>query len=346
MTDWKKRLDDAASGIGRGIRKAADGARKVAGIGVGEIILGGSRRARRGGLYRGTIELRLSEPVDESTLELTLYGKKTRLVVERLRQGAASRETITVFKRVTEVSPHGTHDSGSFDFEIEVPRDTGGPEIDGWLGDAVRAVQALKSLTESEIRWSLEARLKIPWRRDVTKTVDLSIEDGLGGAPPPRAKKTGVRAAPIPVGQWRASLDSALEQLVDGGARVIRADIRGPVDFAEVAPVVAIHPDLDPRVLTFYGLGDGVDVEIERGGETRRLVIPRFAELFEPGAAAPFRLARSEDIHRERDPILVAALDAAGSDRTWWVVRDRVPRLLGWEEMLGAALEHLLKSRA
>ena len=176
MADWKKWMDGAAESVGRGLRGAADGARKVVGIGVGKISIDGPQRAYRGDQYCGEVILELSEPIEDSTLEVSLEATRKRITIEKNNGRTGTRTvTDTVFKRVVQVSQAGTHESGTYPFEIDVPSEESEIEVEGWLGNAVRAAQALKAMTEGELRWSVIATLEVPWRRNLKTKIPVTL---------------------------------------------------------------------------------------------------------------------------------------------------------------------------
>ena len=48
-------------------------------------------------------------------------------------------------------------------------------DVDGVLGDAVRVAQSLHSMTATPIEWTLVGFLDIPWKRNLSKQIDVSV---------------------------------------------------------------------------------------------------------------------------------------------------------------------------
>ncbi|HVI01090.1 MAG TPA: hypothetical protein VM869_20370 [Enhygromyxa sp.] len=186
MPDWKKLLDttkkqvgEGAKIAGQGLRQAADEARKVAGIGVGSITLEPTRSSYElGDTIRGTLKLQLSEPTPAKRLVVTLRATRKRYVVQRGSDGRSSpvQRNETIVEHEVELGGERTYESGTHSFTVHIPdRIAAKVEIDGMLGDALRAAQTLRSMTESPIHWTLTGFLDIPWKRNVSKQIDLSI---------------------------------------------------------------------------------------------------------------------------------------------------------------------------
>ncbi len=187
MPDWKKLFDsaveqvgEAADVAGQGLRRAADEAKKVAGIGVGSIEIAPDRSAYRlGDGVRGTISLKLAEPIPSRRLVVALRATRKRLGVS-----SSGGKTTPVQKHETiidheiEVSGEQTYETGSHYFALHVP-DRVDPEIrvKGPLGDLLEGVQAVRSMTDSPIKWTLVAFLDIPWKRNLSKSIDLTIRE-------------------------------------------------------------------------------------------------------------------------------------------------------------------------
>ena len=283
MADWKKLLDSTRDGLEQSVRtagdaltQAADGARKVAGIGVGSIAIAPEHnRYCLGDTVRGSLTLELSEPTPARHLSVTLRATRKRLALENLgrRGGARRMETEVAFEHIIEVRGEQTFESGQFSFDVDIPTEIDPPvEIGGLLGDALRGAAALKSMTESKLRWKLIATLEIPWKRNVQHEIDVAVRmEQRPPAPPapPRPEPKSASAAsiptavPLPTG-WIEAMDRCLAQLRTRGWVVIHHHVPPPVSSATVMGVLARHPDLDPEILQFYGVMDGLEIVVGR----------------------------------------------------------------------------------
>lgn len=204
MPDWKKLFETTKEQVGEGVKvagqglrvaaeeakkvagvaaeeakKAAGEAKKVAGIGVGTIVLTPSRSGYElGDTIHGTLELQLSEPVPAKRLVVALRATRKRYVKQRGSDGRVSpvQRDETLVDHEVELAGERTYQSGVHRFTVPIPaRMDAKVEIDGLLGDALRAAQTLRSMTESPIRWKLVAFLDIPWKRNLSKEIDLAI---------------------------------------------------------------------------------------------------------------------------------------------------------------------------
>jgi hypothetical protein len=193
MPDWKKLLDTAKTQVGegaklvgegakvagQGLRQAADEARKVAGIGVGSISIEPTRSSYElGDTIRGILKLQLTEPVPAKRLIVVLRATRKRTVIERGSDGRTSpvQRNETLVEHEVELGGQRTYESGTHQFTVPIPnRIDAKVELDGMIGDALRAAQAIRSMTQSPIHWTLTAVLDIPWKRNISKHIDLSI---------------------------------------------------------------------------------------------------------------------------------------------------------------------------
>lgn len=187
MPDWKKLLDDAvgqmgeaAEVAGQGLRRAADEAKKVAGIGVGTVEISPDRSAYRlGDVVRGTVSLKLTEPIPARRLVVALRATRKRLSVKTTNgKTAPVQQQQTIVDHEIDVGGEQTYETGSHYFALHVP-DRIDPEIKvkGPLGDLLEGVQAVRSMTDSPIKWTLVAFLDIPWKRNLSKTIDLTVRE-------------------------------------------------------------------------------------------------------------------------------------------------------------------------
>lgn len=187
MPDWKKLLDSATEQVGEGmkiagagLKQAAGEAKKVAGIGVGAITLEPSRSSYElGDTINGTVRLQLTEPIPAKRLVVTLRATRKRYVAQRSSDGrvAPVQRTETLVEHEVELGGERSYDSGAHSFTVRVPaRIDAKLDVGGKLGDVLQAAQAFKSMTESPIRWKLVACLDIPWKRNLTKEIDVSVQ--------------------------------------------------------------------------------------------------------------------------------------------------------------------------
>jgi hypothetical protein len=186
MPDWKKLLEttkaqvgEGAKIAGQGLRQAADEARKVAGIKVGSITIEPTRSSYElGDTIRGIVKLQLTEPIPAKRLVVALRATRKRYVVQRGSDGRSGpvQRSETLVEHEVELGGERSYDSGTQQFTIHVPaRIDAKLDLDGVIGDALRAAQALRSMTESPIHWTLTAFLDIPWKRNLSKQIDLSV---------------------------------------------------------------------------------------------------------------------------------------------------------------------------
>ena len=188
VPDWKKLFDTATEKAGEGLKVAGEGlrtatdeARKVAGINVGTITLTPGRSIYSlGDTILGTIELDLTEPIPARRLVVALEATRKRMTAQRRSDGRVSpvQKTETLVDHKVEVAGEQTFHSGQHRFEIHVPTTIEAKvDVGGTLGDVINAAQAVRSMTSSPVRWKLKAYLDIPWKRNLSKDIDLSVRE-------------------------------------------------------------------------------------------------------------------------------------------------------------------------
>ncbi|EDM76466.1 hypothetical protein PPSIR1_00867 [Plesiocystis pacifica SIR-1] len=188
VPDWKKLLDTAAEKAGEGLKVAGEGlrtatdeARKVAGINVGTITLKPSRTSYSlGDTIAGTVELNLTEPIPARRLVVALVATRKRMTAQRGSDGrvAPVQRTETLVDHQVDVEGEQSFVSGRHRFAIHIPDSIEAKvDVGGTLGDVLNAAQAVRSMTASPIRWKLRAYLDIPWKRNLSKAIDLSVRD-------------------------------------------------------------------------------------------------------------------------------------------------------------------------
>ncbi|MEM6993399.1 MAG: hypothetical protein AAF721_22995 [Myxococcota bacterium] len=373
MADWKKLLDSAVGQVGAGakaageglrdatdgLRQVADDARKVAGIGVGEIGISIVLGARIGGKLHGHVTLDLPEPIPAKRLVITLQAWRTRIPIENLRNKQATtlaRESVYILAQ--DIADERTFESGRFPFTFDIPDEPTEIEVDGLLGEAVKAARAFKGLTEGELRWELEAHLEIPWKRNLHKKVRISIgaakpDESPPPAPPqpdppkpPPQKKRFVPPPPVslPAG-WGEALDACLAHVRRRGGVVIHQFVPPPADPRAVMAALQRFPDLSPDLLTWYGVMNGLQliVGMPRAAESEYASIRLAASIAgEYGGALPCGTELSnepkleaalrhdfDDVHdlaRLEIPPLERLLDTDGG---YFAARDGESNILG-----------------
>jgi hypothetical protein len=202
VADWKKLLDDAVSTIGDGVSAAGDGlreladdARKVAGLGRGSIeIVPDRARHRLGDTIEGTLKVTLDEPVAARRLVVALRAHRRRnalgAIAARARDAGPREEMMFEFE--CNVAGEGTFESGEHRFAIDIPTEIDASvQAGGLLGDALRAVKTVDSLTHGQLRWRLTAFLDIPWKRNLSNAIDIAVREDAPDIddeedPPPR----------------------------------------------------------------------------------------------------------------------------------------------------------------
>lgn len=189
MVDWKSRLEKlagdvtdgvkmVATEVGDGLRIAADDAKKVAGIGVGSIELElPKHNYRPGESINGTLRMQLTEPVEAKRLLVALRATRSKVGFERGQDGKHDKVTRneTVHREVIELGGQKLYESGSFAFALFVPEIDAPVEQGGVLGDVLRAAKALDQMRSSPITWTLMGMLEIPWRRNLSKKLPVSV---------------------------------------------------------------------------------------------------------------------------------------------------------------------------
>lgn len=304
LDDAVGQLGEAAQAAGQGLWQVAGEAGKVVGIGVGSIEVRTARSTHRlGETIRGVVSLRLQEPVEASALTVVLRATR-RTRVRGGGQGAAVEDEV-IHEFSVALGGEQVYESGEHEFALELPRELEArAEVGGLLGDAVRAARAFKSMTEGRLRWRLVVTLVIPWKRNLSKAFDVNVLEELGEPevePPPRAKaapktegaasrtepapsKTEPAApkaepvpptaepapSPIPLPHgWTLALSQALCALQGQGWTVIHHWAGAPVRPEVVREVLGRFPDLDPEILLFYGVMDGLELVVGKPREPR-----------------------------------------------------------------------------
>jgi hypothetical protein len=306
VADWKKLLDDAVKHVGDGVQAAGDGlreladdARKVAGIGRGSLeIVPDRARHRLGGTIAGTVKLALTEPIAARRLVVAVKARRKPNALGRIagraRESTPGEETVFDFEST--IAGERIYEGGEHRFAIDLP-DALDPSIDagGLLGDALRAARTVHSLTQGQLRWTLVAFLDIPWKRNLSNSIEIAVRDDASDldddepepAPPPAPEPASARRDAAPPRREAApasgspeperrepaiaatsasdfldALDRCLASLQRRGFTVIHEHHPPPVDPAVVMRVLALHPDLEAELLQFYAVMDGLEIVV------------------------------------------------------------------------------------
>lgn len=182
MSKWFDDIGAGLSKIGKGVRGAADEARKTVGIKVGSARIElAERHFHPGDTIRGTVHLELNEPTEAAKLIVGLRGSRQKIGYEKNASGGKSQttQTETVHDFELELAGEQTYESAEFEFELVVPDDAreAEPEITsgGMVGDVARVVSAIASAGRTTLSWSVYALLDIPWKRGVRASADIAV---------------------------------------------------------------------------------------------------------------------------------------------------------------------------
>ena len=162
-------LRDAAGAM----RQAGNGIRKTVGIGVGRIRILAQKRGVRGQDYEGVVILDLREPVAAEKLTLTLHAWRYRL------GSGGPMDAEVIVRQSVVLAESQTFESGRYRFSVSVP-EAEQPSDEGFGGlaaKAVKVVRKVQALTTNKPEWKLIATLHIPWRRNLSKTVTVDIDE-------------------------------------------------------------------------------------------------------------------------------------------------------------------------
>ena len=172
----------AANEVQDGLRIAAADAKKVAGIGIGQIDLelpGGSA-VQSGDTLSGTLRLTLTEPVEAKRLIVALRATRRQISFERGDDGKHDKVSrkVTLHREVIELGGQRLYEGGDFPFALYLPELGAKVDQGGVLGDVLRAAQALDDMRSSPVEWRLLGMLEIPWRRNLSKKLPISVRAG------------------------------------------------------------------------------------------------------------------------------------------------------------------------
>lgn len=176
---WFKTLEQGVDRVTTEALRVADGARKVAGIGVGTISLELDRsHVHLGDRVEGRLRLALSEPTEATAVRVRLRATRQRTSLSARSNGRAApvRRTETLHDFTAEVGGPGRYKDESFDFSVQLPTELEtNIEADGLIGDVFKVAKGIRSMTESPVVWTLEASVAVSWKRNPRKVIDLSV---------------------------------------------------------------------------------------------------------------------------------------------------------------------------
>lgn len=186
MSKWLEKLDGTVQDVGRGLAQVADEAvrlageaGKVVGYGVGSLELKLARpRVAAGQDVTGIVRLALSQPIEARCVAVTLTATRERTTIER-HDGRPTRvrRTETLFEQTCELAGPGTYRDELFSFAVPTPlRLEDRIEADGVVGDVLNLAHGLRSMTQSPVVWKLHGFLDLAWKRNVTATCDIVVD--------------------------------------------------------------------------------------------------------------------------------------------------------------------------
>lgn len=183
--DLFDKLNSGFTRLGRQVRSGAkelhQGLKQTAGIGVGTMQISLDRfDFRPGDTVAGTVKLALSEPMDAERLVVELLGTRERVSYEKSAAGGQSQKTHTetLCHLERELDGARSYFNESYSFELAIPRDidkSASVTDAGVLGDVARVVQSVTNAHYLPAGWRVVATLDIPWKRNITKKVDISV---------------------------------------------------------------------------------------------------------------------------------------------------------------------------
>jgi len=167
MSDADEYLKKAGSFFTKVGSTVKQTAKHVTGIGRGDIKLEiDVPKAPPGGTLRGRVVLQLAEPTEAKRLIVTLRAQR------RQRQsGSTNPVHVEMYKLDRELAPTQRFENTSFPFELTIPDDA--LELKAAPHPLLEVVKAFAPT--GPVEWQVIARLEIPWGKDFTSSVDVSI---------------------------------------------------------------------------------------------------------------------------------------------------------------------------
>jgi len=163
--DYIKKASSFFSKLGSQVKSTA---KHVTGVGRGDIKLElDVPKAPAGGTLKGRVVMQLAEPTDAKRLVVSLRATR------RQRQsGSTSPVSVELYKFDHELGAAQRYENTSYPFELTVPPDALElkPTASHPLLDVVKAFAPT-----GPIEWQVVARLEIPWGKDFTSAVDVTV---------------------------------------------------------------------------------------------------------------------------------------------------------------------------
>lgn len=185
--DLFSKLNSGFTRLGKQVRDGAKdlhhGLKKTAGIGVGTLQIALDRfDFRPGDTVAGKVKLELTEAMDAERLVVRLIGTRERVSYEKNATGRQSqtKHTETLCDIERELDGARSYLDQDYRFELAIPSDLDkGAKItqDGVLGDVARVVQSVVSAHHMPAAWRVEVTLDVPWKRNVSKKVDITVRE-------------------------------------------------------------------------------------------------------------------------------------------------------------------------
>jgi len=153
----------------------------VVGIGVGKLeLLLVKSDLRAGETIDGRLSLRLEKPLEAKRLVVGVRATEKRDKKVRDADGSTrtETETVTFWELVEELGGKRTYRDDAWDVHLKIPADVLPREAQmpgGFLGDVVRAAQALGVARRRPLSWSVFAVLEIPWKKNLRASRDIVV---------------------------------------------------------------------------------------------------------------------------------------------------------------------------
>jgi hypothetical protein len=191
---WKKigrSVKYEARAVGRTIRRAKNETKKVLGIGIGCIrIHADAMQYRLGDIVDGALLLQLTDPIPASRLVVQIRAFRTekKIVLDSNGRPHTRTSNKTLHQLERQLDGKRTYLSGQqFHFSLQIPsqiesqfqlsKDLSGTRIGNVLSVANAVHQSVRSMTDSTIHWTLSAYLEIPWKVNLTRVVQLNVDN-------------------------------------------------------------------------------------------------------------------------------------------------------------------------
>lgn len=138
----------------------------VLGIGEGKLdIKINNYNFKYGETIKGQVFLELNQPKKAKQLRIVLTA-------ERKQYSGKSTKTITVHRVFISLDGEKEYRTSTYNFEIKIPAYEEKQLPEGLLGDITKAISALSN---TSLRWYLDASLDIPMSMDVSKKIEINV---------------------------------------------------------------------------------------------------------------------------------------------------------------------------